>query len=110
LSHASYLSSYHLLPLARICEWFGDCVGHALSQATLERALEQLAERVAPSLDAIYATTTEAAVVHLDESGVRIAAQLRWLHTVSTPTSTYYTVHPKRGDEALLDAGILVCP
>jgi hypothetical protein len=32
---------------------------------------------------------------------------LNWLHTVSTPSLTYYTVHPRRGDEALLDAGVL---
>jgi transposase len=43
----------------------------------------------------------------VDETGFRIAGQTHWLHTASTPTLTYYTVHRQRGDEAMLDAGVL---
>lgn len=107
LAHAVYLHSYHLLPLARLREWFEDCVGQGLSEGTLQRALAQMAEAVAPALDTIYEGLTHADVVHLDETGSRIANRLGWLHTVSTPTLTYYTVHTQRGDEALLDAGVL---
>jgi transposase len=107
LAHAVYLHSYHLLPLARLREWFVDCVGQGLSQGTLQRALAQVAAAVAPALDTIYEGVTRSDVVHLDETGLRIAQATGWLHTVSTPTLTYYTVHRKRGDEALLDAGVL---
>ena len=107
LAHAVYLHSYHLLPLAHIREWFQDCVGQGPSEGTLQRALTQMAEAVAPALDTIYAGLTRSDVVHLDETGFRIAHRLGWLHTVSTPALTYYTVHAKRGDEALLDAGVL---
>jgi transposase len=107
LAQAVYLHSYHLLPLARIGEWFRDCLGHTLSEGTIERALEQMATAVAPALDTIYAGLTRSEVVHLDETGFRIAQHLRWLHTVSTASLTYYTVHCQRGDEALLDAGVL---
>lgn len=107
LAHTVYLHSYQLLPLARLREWFQDCVGQGLSEGTLQQALVQMAVAVAPALDTIYAGLTRSAVVHLDETGFRIAQRLRWLHTVSTPTLTYYTVHRQRGDEALLDAGVL---
>ncbi|MBE0589972.1 MAG: IS66 family transposase [Hydrogenophaga sp.] len=107
LAHAVYLHSYQLLPLARIREWFADCVGQAPSEDTIQRAISQMAEVVAPALDAIYEGLIRAAVVHLDETGLRIATGIGWLHTVSTSVLTYYTVHPKRGDEALLDAGVL---
>jgi transposase len=107
LAHAVYLHSYHLLPLRRLREWFEDCVGQAVSEGTLQRALIQMAEAVAPALDTIYEGLTRSEVVHLDETGLRIANRLGWLHTVSSPTLTYYTVHAKRGDEALLDAGVL---
>lgn len=107
LAHAVYLHSYHLLPLARIREWFQDCVGQGLSEGTLQRALAQMAQAVAPALDTIYAGLTRADVIHLDETGFRIANGLGWLHTVSTHALTYYTVHSKRGDEALLDTGVL---
>jgi len=107
LAHAVYLHSYHLLPLARIREWFQDCVGQGVSEGTLQQALARMAQAVAPALDTIYAGLTRAEVLHLDETGFRIANRLGWLHTVSSPTLTYYTVHSKRGEEALLDAGVL---
>jgi transposase len=107
LAQAVYLHSYHLLPLKRLREWFEDCVGQAVSEGTLQRALAQMAAAVAPALDRIYEGLTRSEVIHLDETGLRIAQRIGWLHTVSSPTLTYYTVHTKRGDEALLDAGVL---
>jgi len=107
LAQAVYLHSYQLLPLARIQEWFIDWVGHGPSEGTIQRALEQMSAAVAPALDAIYAGVTHAEVVRFDETGLRIAGRLGWLHTASTPDLTYYTVHAQRGEEALLDAGVL---
>lgn len=107
LAHATYLNSYHLIPIARVREWFADCVGHAVSEGTIERAVAQLAQAVAPSLDAIYAGLTRSAVVHYDETGFRINTGLRWLHTACTERLSYYSVHLKRGDEAMLDIGVL---
>lgn len=107
LAQAIYLHSYQLVPLARIREWFQDTLGHSPSEGTLQRALGQMSKAVAPALDAVYAGVTRSAVVHCDETGLRIAGRLGWLHTASTADLTYYTVHSQRGDEALLDAGVL---
>lgn len=107
LAHAAYLNSYHLIPIARVREWFVDCVGQVVSAGTIERAVAQLAEAVAPSLDAIYAGLTRCEVVHYDETGFRINTELRWLHTACTERLSYYSVHLKRGDEAMLDIGVL---
>lgn len=107
LAQAVYLHSYQLLPWARVREWFADCVGQALSEGTLQRALRQMAQAIEPALDAIYEGVTRAAVVHLDETGVRVGPGPGWLHTASTASLTYYTVHLTRGDDALLDAGVL---
>lgn len=81
LAHAAYLNSYHLMPIARIREWFADCAGQAVSEGTIERALKQFANAVAPSLDVIYDGLTRSAVVHYDETGFRVNTGLRWLHT-----------------------------
>lgn len=107
LAHAAYLNSYHLLPLARVSEWFADCVGQTVSEATIEKAVKQLADAVAPSLDVIYEGLTQAQTVHFDETGFRIEHRVAWLHTACTEWLSYYIVHLKRGDEAMLDAGVL---
>jgi transposase len=88
-------------------EWFADCVGQAVSEGVIEKAVKQLADVGAPALDMIYEGLTRSAVVHFDETGFRIANRLAWLHTACTEDLSYYIVHLKRGDEAMLDAGVL---
>jgi transposase len=83
-------------------------VGQAVSEATIEKAVTRLSEAVAPSLDAIYEGLTRSKTVHFDETGFRIDKRLAWLHTACTEWLSYYTVHLKRGDEAMLDAGVLL--
>lgn len=107
LAHAAYLNSYHLIPLGRVREWFADCVGQGVSEATIEKAVNQLADAVAPALDVIYEGVTRSGVVHFDETGFRIDNRLAWLHTACTETLSYYVVHLKRGQEAMLDMGVL---
>ena len=107
LAHAAYLNSYHLIPVARIREWFADCTGQAVSEGTITRAMQAFADAIAPSLDVIYDGVTRSAVVHYDETGFRVNTGLRWLHTACTEHLSYYSVHLKRGDEAMLDIGVL---
>ncbi|MCP4207770.1 MAG: IS66 family transposase [Shimia sp.] len=106
-AQAVYLNNYQLLPLARICELFADFYGHAPSEALILSANHIVAERMASTLETIKSQLTTAAVVHCDESGLRVESKLNWLHVVGTDALTYYEVHPKRGQAGMRDIGIL---
>ncbi|MEZ5448515.1 MAG: transposase [Thiolinea sp.] len=45
-------------------------------------------------------------MAHFDESGIRAQGKTQWLHVAATPEAVYYTAHAKRGQEAMVAAGI----
>ena len=104
---AVYLNSYHLLPLGRIRALFADFYGQAPSESLILTAGEAVVEGIAPSLEAIREQLKASSVVHCDETGLRVEGGLNWLHSVGTEGLTYYAVHPKRGQQAMREIGIL---
>ncbi len=106
-AQASYLNTYHFIPLARTVELLTDFYGDAPSEAVVLAANQQLVEKTQPSLVAIHQQLITADVVHFDESGLRVAGKLHWLHVASTPELTHYHVHGKRGQEGMAAGGIL---
>lgn len=106
-AQAVYLHSYQLLPIARICELFEDLYGHRPSEALVLSATQALHDQLDPALRAIRQQLVQAAVVHADESGLRVEGKLNWLHVLATERLTHYAVHPKRGQVAMRDIGLL---
>ena len=106
-AQASYLNSYHFIPIARTCELLGDFYGHAPAWAFVADANQAVATGCEPALAEIQRQLLQASVLHFDESGLRVAGQLHWLHSASTEWLTYLAVHQKRGQEAMRDIGIL---
>ncbi len=106
-AQASYLNNYQLIPLARTCELLGDFYGHAPAEALILDANAALVDRIEPSLEATWQQLIASPVLHFDESGLRVEGKLNWLHVASTELLTYYTVHPKRGQEGMQAMGIL---
>ena len=95
------LSVDHKMPLEQISQLFEDMYGYALNSATIETALERAYELAEPIEAQIVAQLTEADRAHFDETGVRVAGKLYWLHSASTETLTHLFVHEKRGADAL---------
>jgi len=104
---AVYLTQEQLLPLGRTSAVLAEVFGCPVSEATVERAVADCHDRLAPVEEAIKQGVTAAAVGHFDETGVNISGTTSWLHVASTPHLTFYAVHPKRGHAAMDAIGVL---
>ena len=102
-----YLNTQQLLPFARLRQLCEDLFAVPLSAGTLVAANECLAARLAGHEAAVVAALQKAEVLHVDESGVRVAGKLHWLHTAGTGEWTFYSVQATRGAEAMEAAGVL---
>ena len=106
-AQACYLHNYQLIPLARTTELLTDFYGQAPSEAVVLNASRQLAHHTQASLESIQQQLIAAAVIHCDESGLRVAGETQWLHVASTAKLTHYHIHGKRGHVGMRVGGIL---
>lgn len=99
--------------------------GQFLSKGRTAAALSDLFEApVAPATVATWTSRTaatitdevipvitdriaDAPVAHFDETGLRTAGKLAWMHSASTDTDVLLTVHAKRGVKGMDAAGVL---
>jgi len=102
-----YLNQQQLLPYDRLAQLCADLFGQPLSAGTLATANERTFAQLAPFAQALIRRVPQAPVVHLDESGLRVAGALHWLHVAATADLTCYGVHPKRGTEAMTALGVV---
>jgi len=107
-AQAVYLNQYQMLPLERVSETFTEFYGQRVAEGTIVEACQEAAQQVTPVNAAIQTHLTEQAeVVHFDETGARVDGKLAWLHSASTEHLTVYAIHPKRGQQAMDEMGIL---
>lgn len=96
------LSVDHKMPLEQISTLFEDMYGYDLNSETIEQALERGYELSAALEASVKTALQEASVGHFDETGLRVAGKLHWMHTVGNKTYTYLFIHANRGKKALL--------
>jgi len=78
-----------------------------LSEGTIAKWIKDLSKCVAPAIDKIKENLLASALLHKDETGIRINKALHWLHVLGNKTHTLYLAHKKRGNEADKEMGIL---
>jgi transposase len=107
-AQAVYFNQNHHIPLERTQEILEDLYGHSPSEATVVAACQKMEKQVAPVNMAVKEHLIETSdPVHCDETGLRVEGKLYWTHVASTEQATYLQVHPKRGQQALDEIGVL---
>ena len=102
-----HLTQGQMLPYARAAELIFDVYGLAISPATLLAWVAEARTALQATADQIANQLRAAPVLNADESGLRVAGKLHWLHIAASDTLTWYGVHAKRGLEAIEAHGIL---
>lgn len=102
-----YLSDYQMIPLRRIRSMCADLFGYSVSEATTVAARERCADNLEGFMEVTGERLCNAAVLHADETGMRVCGKIVWLHSLSNAERTLYHMNPKRGYEAIERMGIL---
>ena len=102
-----YLHHQQLLPANRVAQLCRDLFGQDVSEAVLFGATHEAFEQLAPFEAAVIEQLRAAPHLHVNETGLRTAGRLHWLHVASTDRLTFYGVHAKRGQAATDHFGIL---
>jgi transposase len=107
LSRALYLHDYQLLPYQRTAEAMRELFGCALSAGTLSTAVRQCAAGLVETELKIKRGVRRSAVIHADETGLRVAGRLHYVHVASTARLTHYGADTRRGKAAIDEIGVL---
>jgi hypothetical protein len=105
---AVMLSSEGLVSINRIKAMLFELTGGTinLSEGTIAKWNKDLSASLAPFIAEIHEKLLTQPVLHKDETGIRVANSLHWLHVLSSKLYTLYFSHKKRGNEADKEIGI----
>lgn len=102
-----HLTHHHMMPVARTGGLTGDLFGLPLSDATVLAINNEARTLLAPTVTAMGDALKTVPVAHADETGMRVAGSLHWLHVLATPMLTWIGSHVNRGRKAFDAFGIL---
>jgi hypothetical protein len=84
-----------------------DVFGAPVSTGAVVAMVREGAGRLETVLTAIRDRLAGSDVVHADESGLRVQASLKWVHSTSTDTLTLYHLDRRRGTAAMDAMGVI---
>lgn len=102
-----YLRVQQLIPLERIGQMCADLFGRLVSDASVQAAVGAAHSALAGFEAKVADLIAQSPIAHADETGLRVAGSLHWLHVVSTKSLTWYGVHKRRGGEAIKHFSLL---
>lgn len=97
------LNSGYALPVKKVQQLFADLFGYEINAGTITNNTIRCNKLLEPVEAAIKEELKGSTLGHSDETGVRVAGKLHWLHVFANTMFTYLFVHTKRGKKALND-------
>jgi len=91
----------------RTAQALAELFGTAVSEATVVSMARRAARGLTGFLDTVADRLADAEVVGVDETSLRVAGGLAWVHCARTDRYTLITCHPKRGRVGTDAAGVL---
>jgi transposase len=103
-----YLFHGQFLSKGRTAAALGDLFGAHVAAGTVASWTAKTAAVITEEVIPVITDRIAAApVAHFDETGLRTAGKLHWMHSASTGTDVLLTVHAKRGTKGMDAAGVL---
>jgi transposase len=102
-----YLYIGQMLSKKRTAQTLAELFGAPVSTGTIGATTARAAAGLDDFLRQVTGRVTAAPAAHFDETGLRVAGSLHWVHSASTDKYSLITVHPKRGTTAMEAAGVL---
>jgi len=95
---AVYCNVQQLIPEDRVCQLLRDLFGAtSLCAASVTNWTRGAANKMGLVVEHILARLMKGGVRHLDETGLRVAGKLHWLHAICDSAFTHYRIDAKRG-------------
>jgi transposase len=104
---ACYLVVGQYLPVERATQLLASVLGAPVAAGTLTAIVAEGAGGLGGFAEQVRTQLAAAQVAHFDESGARVAGRLHWVHSASDARLSWFTVHPKRGADAMQAAEVL---
>jgi transposase len=102
-----YLCVHQHLPVDLAAQLLADVLGAPVATGTLAAVTGEGAAGLAGFVQVVRDRLAAASVAHFDETGARVAGKLHWVHSASTSLLSLFTVHARRGKQAMEAAGVL---
>jgi transposase len=102
-----YLQQYQLLPYRRTAEAMRDLFGCPLSTGTVANIVRECGDALLETELKIKRGLRRSALIHADETGLRVEGRLQYVHVTSNERLTHYMAAAGRGKTAIEEAGVL---
>jgi transposase len=102
-----YLYVGQFLSKKRTAQALAELFGTPVCEGTVASMTARAADGLDGFLTQVGERLAQAEVAGFDETGLRVAGTLHWVHCARTGKYTLITCHPKRGRGGINDAGVL---